>query len=140
MVAVTVERIKKLSIRVQVLAGNVATGDATRALIDAGADGVKVGIGPGSICTTRIVAGVGVPQLTAILDSVAVAAKHNVPVIADGGLRSEEHTSELQSLMRIPYAVFCLKKKKKALTISTTDTYHNQSQYIISITICQTSL
>src|SRR3546814_11957022 len=62
----TVERIKKLSNRVQVLAGNVATGDATKALIDAGADGVKVGIGPGSICTTRIVAGVGVPQLTAI--------------------------------------------------------------------------
>src|SRR3546814_5823401 len=88
MVAVTVEKIKKLSNRVQVLAGNVATGDATRALIDAGADGVKVGIGPGSICTTRIVAGVGVPQLTAILDSVAVAAKHNVPVIADGGLRT----------------------------------------------------
>ena len=62
----TVERIKKLSNRVQVLAGNVATGDATRALIDAGADGVKVGIGPGSICTTRVVAGVGVPQITAI--------------------------------------------------------------------------
>lgn len=87
-VGVTVERIKKLSNRVQVLAGNVATGDATKALIDAGADGVKVGIGPGSICTTRIVAGVGVPQLTAILDSVAAAAKLGVPVIADGGLRT----------------------------------------------------
>ncbi|MBO9696780.1 MAG: IMP dehydrogenase [Sphingopyxis sp.] len=87
-VGATVERIKKLSNRVQVLAGNVATGDATKALIDAGADGVKVGIGPGSICTTRIVAGVGVPQLTAILDSVAAAAKLGVPVIADGGLRT----------------------------------------------------
>ena len=84
----TVARIKKLSNRVQVLAGNVATGDATKALIDAGADGVKVGIGPGSICTTRIVAGVGVPQLTAILDSVEAASKQNVPVIADGGLRT----------------------------------------------------
>ena len=70
------------------LAGNVATGDATKALIDAGADGVKVGIGPGSICTTRIVAGVGVPQLTAILDSVEAASKLGVPVIADGGLRT----------------------------------------------------
>src|SRR3546814_2447681 len=76
----TVERIKKLSNRVQVLAGNVATGDATKALIDAGADGVKVGIGPGSICTTRIVAGVGVPQLTAILDSVEAASKLGVQV------------------------------------------------------------
>ena len=84
----TVARIKKLSNRVQVLAGNVATGDATKALIDAGADGVKVGIGPGSICTTRIVAGVGVPQLTAILDSVEAASKLGVPVIADGGLRT----------------------------------------------------
>lgn len=88
MVAATVERIKKMSSRVQVMAGNVATGDATQALIDAGADSVKVGIGPGSICTTRVVAGVGVPQLTAILDSVAVAAKQNIPVIADGGLRT----------------------------------------------------
>ncbi|KTE04547.1 MAG: IMP dehydrogenase [Sphingopyxis sp.] len=88
MVGQTVEAIKKLSNRVQILAGNVATGDATRALIDAGADGVKVGIGPGSICTTRIVAGVGVPQLTAILDSVEAASKLGVPVIADGGLRT----------------------------------------------------
>jgi len=87
-VGATVERIKKLSNRVQVLAGNVATGDATKALIDAGADGVKVGIGPGSICTTRVVAGVGVPQLTAILDSVEAASKLGVPVIADGGLRT----------------------------------------------------
>ncbi|MDX2258110.1 MAG: IMP dehydrogenase [Hyphomicrobiaceae bacterium] len=82
-----VTRIKKLSNRVQVIAGNVATGDGTKALIDAGADAVKVGIGPGSICTTRIVAGVGVPQLTAIMDSVEVARKQDVPVIADGGIK-----------------------------------------------------
>jgi IMP dehydrogenase len=88
MVAATVARIKAMAPHVQILAGNVATGDATRALIDAGADGVKVGIGPGSICTTRVVAGVGVPQLTAIMDSVAVAAKASVPIIADGGLRT----------------------------------------------------
>src|SRR5690606_35502740 len=73
---------------VRVIAGNVATADGTRALIDAGADAVKVGIGPGSICTTRIVAGVGVPQLTAIMDAVSVAAKANIPVIADGGIRT----------------------------------------------------
>ncbi len=88
MVGATVERIKKMSNRVQVMAGNVATGDATRALIDCGADAIKVGIGPGSICTTRIVAGVGVPQLTAILDSVAAAASQNIPIVADGGLRT----------------------------------------------------
>lgn len=82
-----VTRIKKQSNRVQVIAGNVATGDGTKALIDAGADAVKVGIGPGSICTTRIVAGVGVPQLTAIMDSVDVARKQDVPVIADGGIK-----------------------------------------------------
>ena len=82
-----VTRIKRLSNRVQVMAGNVATGDGTKALIDAGADAVKVGIGPGSICTTRIVAGVGVPQLTAILDAVDEAKKHGVPVIADGGIK-----------------------------------------------------
>lgn len=82
-----VSRIKKLSNRVQVMAGNVATGEATKALIDAGADAVKVGIGPGSICTTRIVAGVGVPQLTAIMDCVAEADKHGVPIIADGGIK-----------------------------------------------------
>ena len=74
-----VTRIKKLSNRVQVIAGNVATADGTKALIDAGADAVKVGIGPGSICTTRIVAGVGVPQLTAIMDCADEAAKHDVP-------------------------------------------------------------
>jgi IMP dehydrogenase len=88
MVAVAVERVRKLSNSVQIVAGNVATGDATRALIDAGADAVKVGIGPGSICTTRVVAGVGVPQLSAIMDSAKEAAKSGVPVIADGGLRT----------------------------------------------------
>src|SRR5262245_13402337 len=82
-----VRRVKKLSNRVQVIAGNVATGDGAKALIDAGADAVKVGIGPGSICTTRIVAGVGVPQLTAIMDAVEVAARQDVPVIADGGIK-----------------------------------------------------
>lgn len=82
-----VDRIKKQSNSVQVVAGNVATGAATRALIDAGADAIKVGIGPGSICTTRIVAGVGVPQLTAILDCVGEARQSGIPVIADGGIR-----------------------------------------------------
>lgn len=85
-VAKAVERAKRLSNAVQVVAGNIATGDAARALIDAGADAVKVGIGPGSICTTRIVAGVGVPQLTAIMEAAAAAG--DVPVIADGGLRT----------------------------------------------------
>ncbi len=84
-VARAVERIKRLSNAVQVVAGNVATAEATRALIDAGADAVKVGIGPGSICTTRIVAGVGVPQLTAIMDAARAAG--DVPVIADGGIK-----------------------------------------------------
>ncbi|AZI34520.1 IMP dehydrogenase [Caenibius tardaugens NBRC 16725] len=87
-VAKAVERVKKLSNIVQVVAGNVATAEATRALIDAGADAVKVGIGPGSICTTRIVAGVGVPQLTAIMEAAEEAAKAGVPVIGDGGLRT----------------------------------------------------
>ncbi|MGR3661541.1 MAG: IMP dehydrogenase [Paracoccaceae bacterium] len=84
-VAIAVERAKKLSNEVQVIAGNVATGEATRALIGAGADAIKVGIGPGSICTTRMVAGVGVPQLTAILDCAAAAG--DTPVIADGGIK-----------------------------------------------------
>lgn len=84
-VARAVERIKRLSNTVQVIAGNVATAEATRALIGAGADAVKVGIGPGSICTTRIVAGVGVPQLTAIMDSAGAAG--DIPVIADGGIK-----------------------------------------------------
>jgi IMP dehydrogenase len=87
-VALAVERIKKLSNAVQIVAGNVATGEATRALIDAGADAVKVGIGPGSICTTRIVAGVGVPQLTAIMEAAEAAAASGTPIIADGGLRT----------------------------------------------------
>lgn len=73
--------------RMQVIAGNIATGDAARALIDAGADAVKVGIGPGSICTTRVVAGVGVPQLTAIMNAAEVAMKQGIPVIADGGIK-----------------------------------------------------
>ncbi|UOA31709.1 Inosine-5'-monophosphate dehydrogenase [Sulfitobacter sp. DSM 110093] len=84
-VALAVTRAKKQFGDVQVVAGNVATGAATRALIDAGADAVKVGIGPGSICTTRMVAGVGVPQLTAIMDCVAAAG--DVPIIADGGIK-----------------------------------------------------
>jgi len=82
-----VDRIKRLSNEVQVVAGNVATAEATRALIEAGADCVKVGIGPGSICTTRIVAGVGVPQLTAISNCAEEAHKHGVPIIADGGIK-----------------------------------------------------
>ncbi|MEC8630956.1 MAG: IMP dehydrogenase [Pseudomonadota bacterium] len=82
-----VKRAKQLSNELQVIAGNVATGDATRALIDAGADAVKVGIGPGSICTTRMVAGVGVPQLTAVMDCARAANEHDVPVIADGGIK-----------------------------------------------------
>ncbi len=86
-VAQTVERIKKLNSDVQVIAGNVATGEATKALIGAGADAVKVGIGPGSICTTRIVAGVGVPQLTAIDDCATAASATGTPVIADGGIK-----------------------------------------------------
>ena len=73
--------------KMQIIAGNIATAEATQALIDAGVDAVKVGIGPGSICTTRIVAGIGVPQITAISDCVAVADRHDVPVIADGGIK-----------------------------------------------------
>ena len=88
MVAAAVAEIKRMAPEVQIVAGNVATAAATRALIDAGADGIKVGIGPGSICTTRVVAGVGVPQLTAIMEAAAEAAKSGIPVIADGGLRT----------------------------------------------------
>ncbi len=83
-----VQKIKKAYGGAQLVAGNVATAEAAKALIGAGADGIKVGIGPGSICTTRIVAGVGVPQLTAVNDVAEVAAKQNIPVIADGGLRT----------------------------------------------------
>jgi IMP dehydrogenase len=87
LVSQAVERLRKETNKVQIIAGNVATYDATRALIDAGADAVKVGIGPGSICTTRMVAGVGVPQLTAIIDSVRAAEGTGVPIIADGGIK-----------------------------------------------------
>jgi IMP dehydrogenase len=82
-----VARIKRQSNSAQVIAGNVATADATKALIDAGADAVKVGIGPGSICTTRIVAGVGVPQLTAVMECAKEASRAGIPIIADGGIR-----------------------------------------------------
>ncbi|UTW53807.1 IMP dehydrogenase [Kordiimonas sp. SCSIO 12610] len=88
-----VRRIKK-EFNCQLIAGNIATADAAKALIDAGADGLKVGIGPGSICTTRIVAGVGMPQLTAINDVAEVAAKHGIPAIADGGLRTSGDVSK----------------------------------------------
>ncbi len=87
-VAKAVDRVKRLSNTVQVIAGNIATAEAAKALIDAGADGLKVGIGPGSICTTRVVAGIGVPQLTAIMDAAEEAKKQGVPVIGDGGLRT----------------------------------------------------
>mgnify|MGYP000740097426 FL=1 len=86
-VTAAVSRLKREANRVQIVAGNIATYDAARALIDAGADAVKVGIGPGSICTTRIVAGVGVPQLTAIAEAVRAARESGVPVIADGGIK-----------------------------------------------------
>jgi len=82
-----VRRIKKLSNKVQIIAGNVATSEAVKALVGAGADAVKIGIGPGSICTTRVIAGVGVPQLSAIMDCAEEAAKADVPVIADGGIK-----------------------------------------------------
>ncbi|MGQ0558211.1 MAG: IMP dehydrogenase [Sphingosinicella sp.] len=87
-VAIAVDRIKRRSNNVQVVAGNVATGEATRALIDAGADAIKVGIGPGSICTTRVVAGVGMPQLSAIMSAAEEAGKNDTPVIGDGGIRT----------------------------------------------------
>ena len=83
-----VARIKRLSNYAQVVAGNIATPDAARALIDAGADAVKVGIGPGSICTTRVVAGVGVPQLSAVMEVAEIARKTGIPVIADGGIKA----------------------------------------------------
>jgi IMP dehydrogenase len=87
-VALAVERVKRISNSIQIIAGNVATAEATRALIDAGADGIKVGIGPGSICTTRVVAGVGVPQLTAVMEAAEEAWKSGIPIIADGGVRT----------------------------------------------------
>jgi len=82
-----VRKIKSEFKEVQLIAGNVATGDGTEALIEAGADGVKIGVGPGSICTTRVVAGVGVPQMTAIMDCARVANKKNIPLLADGGIK-----------------------------------------------------
>ena len=82
-----VRAVKKKYPNVDIIAGNVATAEATIALIDAGVDAVKVGIGPGSICTTRVVAGVGVPQITAIADCARAADPHDIPIIADGGLR-----------------------------------------------------
>jgi IMP dehydrogenase len=87
MVLDTVKAISKLEKKVDLIGGNVATGDATQALIDSGADGIKVGIGPGSICTTRMIAGVGVPQLTAITECSEVAKKQSIPIIADGGIK-----------------------------------------------------
>jgi len=86
-VMTAVENVKKLSNYAQVVAGNVATADGVKALIDCGADAVKVGIGPGSICTTRIVAGVGMPQLTAVMDAVGEGRKQDIPIIADGGIK-----------------------------------------------------
>ena len=86
-VIAAVAAVKRLSNICQVIAGNIATAEGARALIDAGADAIKVGIGPGSICTTRIVAGVGVPQLTALVDAIGEARKSNIPVIADGGIK-----------------------------------------------------
>ena len=83
----TVRMVKEKYPDLQVIAGNVATGEATRALIEAGADAVKIGIGPGSICTTRVVAGIGVPQISAIMDAYAVAKEYGVPIIADGGIK-----------------------------------------------------
>lgn len=83
----TVRMVKEKYPNLPVIAGNVATGEATRALIEAGVDAVKVGIGPGSICTTRVVAGIGVPQVTAVMDCYAVAKEYGIPVIADGGIK-----------------------------------------------------
>jgi IMP dehydrogenase len=82
-----VKRLKKKFPRLEVVAGNVATAEGTRSLIEAGADAVKVGVGPGSICTTRVVAGIGVPQMTAIMDCAEEAAKWNIPILADGGIK-----------------------------------------------------
>jgi IMP dehydrogenase len=82
-----IKEIKRIFPDIDLIAGNVATGEATEALIKAGADAIKVGIGPGSICTTRVVAGIGVPQITAIVDCAAVASKYDIPIIADGGVK-----------------------------------------------------
>ena len=82
-----VKKVKKAYPDLQLIAGNVATAEGTRALIEAGADCVKIGIGPGSICTTRVVAGVGVPQITAVYEAACIAAKYDIPIIADGGIK-----------------------------------------------------
>lgn len=82
-----IREIKKAYPDLQVIAGNVATGEATKALIEAGADAIKIGIGPGSICTTRVVAGIGVPQITAVMEGYAAAKEYGIPVIADGGIQ-----------------------------------------------------
>ena len=86
-IMVAVKKVKAAYPNIPLIAGNVATAEATKALIEAGADAVKVGIGPGSICTTRVVAGIGVPQITAIYDAANEASKHNIPIIADGGIK-----------------------------------------------------
>ena len=86
-IEIAARKIKEKYPDLQVIAGNVATGEATRALIEAGVDAVKVGIGPGSICTTRVVAGIGVPQITAVMDCYAVAKEYGIPIIADGGIK-----------------------------------------------------
>ena len=83
----TIKHIRELYPDLQIIAGNIATGEATEALIQAGVDAIKVGIGPGSICTTRVIAGIGVPQITAIMDCAEVAKKHGIPIIADGGIK-----------------------------------------------------
>ncbi len=91
---VAVRQIRERLGSVDLVAGNVATGEGTRALIDAGADAVKVGVGPGSICITRVVSGVGVPQLTAVMDAVREAERFGVPIIADGGIRQSGDVSK----------------------------------------------
>ena len=98
-----VSRIKALYPDVQLIAGNVATAEATEALIQAGADCVKVGIGPGSICTTRVVAGIGVPQITAVYDAACMAAKYGIPVIADGGI---QYSGDIAKAIWLPAATW----------------------------------
>jgi IMP dehydrogenase len=106
-----VTRIKRLSNAVQVVAGNIATAEGAKALIDAGADSIKVGIGPGSICTTRVIAGVGVPQLTAIMDAVDAARASKTPVIADGGITSRKRSPREQPA---PWSARCSRAPTRA--------------------------
>ena len=96
-----VKMIKEAYPDLQVVAGNVATAEATRALIEAGADSVKVGIGPGSICTTRVVAGIGVPQVTAVMNCYSIAKEYGVPIIADGGIKYSGDVTKALSLIHI---------------------------------------